>query len=167
MLLKPHKRKIQTVLSFIDIQAKKLGNPLTNAEIQAVLFFSDVSHLNVYGRPVTFDNYQTQADGTIQAVYASTVIGSNLEYDWDELSVSDKLILETMITTHFDNKKFGRSSLTTLLQYNNAYHNAIMRGSAPQPIQLRDMLVVEKEPGELEALFENLKLINESNVKGK
>jgi uncharacterized phage-associated protein len=52
----------EAILHVIDM-ADKTGTEATQYDILKTLFFADRSHLNRYGRPVTFDQYYALKDG--------------------------------------------------------------------------------------------------------
>ncbi len=63
--LKPNVQKILGAITYIIAIAGKDNKTLTQYHIVKSLFLADKSHLNKYGRPVTFDNYLAMKMGPV------------------------------------------------------------------------------------------------------
>ena len=63
--LRPNKRKILESILHLISEAEQRGTHVTRYEIIKSLFLADRSHLNMYGRPITFDNYYAMRDGPV------------------------------------------------------------------------------------------------------
>ena len=61
----PNLDKIIAAISYIISEANAGGEVVTQYDIVKSLFLADRSHLNKYGRPVTFDNYVAMKDGPV------------------------------------------------------------------------------------------------------
>ena len=59
----PHVDKIVEAILFVIEEAEHRGDAVTQHDISTVIFFADRSHLNRYGRPITFDNYVAMETG--------------------------------------------------------------------------------------------------------
>lgn len=63
--LKPDFRRILEAILFVINEAARKKGYVTEYEIVKTIFLADVSHLNTYGRPITFDNYVAMKDGPV------------------------------------------------------------------------------------------------------
>ena len=63
--LQPNRKKIVESILFLIEEAEHRGTHVTTYDIVKSIFVADVSHLNTYGRPVTFDNYYAMKDGPV------------------------------------------------------------------------------------------------------
>ncbi len=63
--LEPNVPKIVAAICFVIAEAQELGENFTQYDIVKTLFLADRSHLNDYGRPVTFDNYCAMYHGPV------------------------------------------------------------------------------------------------------
>lgn len=66
--LKPNLAKIIEAITWIVAEAGRRKREVTQYDILKTLFLADKSHLNEYGRPVTFDNYYAMKDGPVASV---------------------------------------------------------------------------------------------------
>lgn len=66
--LEPNIAKIVEAISYIIVEAKRRNQTVTQYDIVKTLFLADKSHLNEYGRPITFDNYVAMKDGPVASV---------------------------------------------------------------------------------------------------
>lgn len=57
MRLRPNKNKILGAITTVIAAAERQGHRLTQYDILKTMFLADRSHLNEYGRPITYDNY--------------------------------------------------------------------------------------------------------------
>lgn len=147
--LVPNVPKIVSAISFVIAESQRLGQNFTQYQIVKALFFADKSHLNDYGRPITFDNYCAMYHGPVPS-FAYDLLkgnsraiqktggrlpwtmkkgqGSAFHYainpskcDFEPLSSSDKQALVTSIKTI---KKLGFSGIRTLTHSDPAYNDA-------------------------------------------
>lgn len=65
MKLKPNTAKIVEAILYLIEQGQKAGRAPTQYQIVKALFLADVSHLQKWGRPVTFDNYVAMRYGPV------------------------------------------------------------------------------------------------------
>lgn len=74
-VLKPDKEKIlESIVYLINRRNEKAGvQPLSQYDIVKAIFLADRSHLNKYGRPVTFDNYVAMEHGPVPTVTYDTL----------------------------------------------------------------------------------------------
>lgn len=63
--LTPSPEKIREAIIFVIRKADREGFVATQYDILKTLFFADRSHLNEYGRPITFDQYHALKDGPV------------------------------------------------------------------------------------------------------
>lgn len=63
--MKPNYRRILETILFLIQEAKKRGMYVTEYDIDKSIFVADVTHLNKYGRPITFDNFVAMKDGPV------------------------------------------------------------------------------------------------------
>jgi uncharacterized phage-associated protein len=63
--LRPKPDKIIAAVAYLIRSAGELGLKITQYDIVKSLFLADKSHLNRYGRPVTFDNYTAMENGPV------------------------------------------------------------------------------------------------------
>jgi uncharacterized phage-associated protein len=63
--LKPKPDKIIACIAYLIDAAGKQGSQITQYDIVKSLFLADKSHLNRYGRPITFDNYTAMENGPV------------------------------------------------------------------------------------------------------
>lgn len=66
--LEPNVGKIIDAIAFIIAEAQRRGMSATQYTILKVIFLADKSHLNLYARPVTFDNYVAMKDGPVASL---------------------------------------------------------------------------------------------------
>ena len=69
--LSPHIGKVISSICFLISEAERLNFTLTQYDIVKSIFLADRSHLNKWGRPITFDNYFAMEHGPVP----------NLSYD--------------------------------------------------------------------------------------
>jgi uncharacterized phage-associated protein len=60
--------KILAAISYVIAIGEKRGMDVTQYDILKTFFIADRSHLNQYGRPVTFDNYYAMRAGPVPSV---------------------------------------------------------------------------------------------------
>lgn len=65
MKLTPNARKILESVLLLIREGEKAARPVTQYEIVKSIFLADTSHLNEFGRPVTFDNYSALKFGPV------------------------------------------------------------------------------------------------------
>lgn len=63
--LQPHLGRIVESVLFLVNAAHADGVPLTQYDIVKSIFIADTSHLNRYGRPITYDNYVAMENGPV------------------------------------------------------------------------------------------------------
>ena len=63
----PNGPEVRELLHIIG-EADRRGRPITQFEALKALFLADRSHLNEYGRPVTFDAYMAMKDGPVASL---------------------------------------------------------------------------------------------------
>ena len=66
--LSPNIEKIISAISFLISEGDRLGINLTQYDIVKSLFLADRSHLNEWGRPITFDNYFAMEHGPVPSL---------------------------------------------------------------------------------------------------
>ena len=103
----PNQEKITHALTLILHNGSKKNVALTEFNISQILFLADRSHLNRYGRPITFDNYYATVFGprpemacNILKDIKSTVLSDKEYYpNMDILSPSDVSAIENAVST--------------------------------------------------------------------
>jgi Protein of unknown function (DUF4065) len=87
--MEPAKDKLVEAILFLIARAKKRNRELTQYDIVKSLFFADRSHLNRYGRPITFDNYVAMANGPVPSLAYDVLKGESgpnqfglIEFPW-------------------------------------------------------------------------------------
>jgi uncharacterized phage-associated protein len=114
----PNEEKILEAIVFLIIRAGELSYEVTVYDLAKSLFLADRSHLNMWGRPVTFDNYVAMQHGpapstaynflkkpAMEVPWIRETTGSNEcyrfvgDYDFHELSASDKEVLSDALLT--------------------------------------------------------------------
>jgi hypothetical protein len=63
--MQPNYERILESVMFLINEAKRRNIYVTEYDIDKSIFLADVSHLNKYGRPITFDNYVAMKDGPV------------------------------------------------------------------------------------------------------
>lgn len=63
--LHPHLGRIVESVLFLVNEAHKGGFPITQYDIVKSIFIADTTHLNRYGRPITYDNYVAMENGPV------------------------------------------------------------------------------------------------------
>lgn len=63
--LEPHVARIMEALLYLISQAEERKLPVTQYSLVKALFLADKSHLNRFGRPITFDNYVAMDHGPV------------------------------------------------------------------------------------------------------
>jgi hypothetical protein len=63
--MRPNHRRILESVLFLIGEATRRGIYVTEYDIDKSIWVADVSHLNKYGRPVTYDNYVAMKDGPV------------------------------------------------------------------------------------------------------
>lgn len=63
--LKPKRDKIAEALLFLIDRAQKSYRDVTQFDLVKSLFIADTSHLETYGRPITYDNYTAMKNGPV------------------------------------------------------------------------------------------------------
>lgn len=66
--LKPNIQKILAAITYVISIGEIKKIPITQYDILKALFLADKSHLNKYGRPITFDNYFAMKDGPVPSL---------------------------------------------------------------------------------------------------
>lgn len=78
-VLQPNRRKSAEAVLFLIEEAERRGMYVTKYDLLKSIFVADTSHLNNYGRPVTFDNYYAMKDGPVPSeVYK--MLGDDYEH---------------------------------------------------------------------------------------
>ena len=63
--LTPNRARIAEAILFIIARAEHKKQILTQYDIVKSLWIADTTHLETYGRPITFDNYSAMKDGPV------------------------------------------------------------------------------------------------------
>jgi hypothetical protein len=91
--MEPAKDKLVEAILFLIAKATEQDYSLTQYDIVKGLFFADKSHLNRYGRPVTFDNYVAMKNGPVPSCAYSILKGEITPqelgmdaFPWDRIS---------------------------------------------------------------------------------
>ncbi len=63
--LQPHLGRIVESVLFLVNEAHRDGFPITQYDIVKSIFIADTTHLNRYGRPITYDNYVAMENGPV------------------------------------------------------------------------------------------------------
>jgi hypothetical protein len=63
--LSPNPRRIVEAVLFLIGEAERRGKAVTQYDLVKSIFLADRSHLNRYGRPITFDNYYAMKHGPV------------------------------------------------------------------------------------------------------
>ena len=63
--LRPKPDKIIAAVAYLIQAASEQGLKITQYDIVKSLFLADKAHLNQYGRPITFDNYNAMENGPV------------------------------------------------------------------------------------------------------
>ena len=63
--LTPNKARILEAILLLIQRAQKEGFDVTQYDLVKSLFIADTSHLKVYGRPITYDNYSAMEHGPV------------------------------------------------------------------------------------------------------
>jgi uncharacterized phage-associated protein len=63
--MEPAKAKIVEAILFLISEADRKEYEITQYDIVKALFLADKTHLNRFGRPITFDNYMAMANGPV------------------------------------------------------------------------------------------------------
>lgn len=66
--MKPHVDRILAALYFVMDEAKRRGRSVTQYDLVKTLFLADRTHLNEWGRPVTYDNYCAMVHGPVPSL---------------------------------------------------------------------------------------------------
>lgn len=66
--LTPKIAKIIEAIAYIVAEAARRKHVVTQYDVLKTLFLADKSHLNEYGRPITFDNYYAMKAGPVASV---------------------------------------------------------------------------------------------------
>ena len=77
--LRPNKPKILQALLYLIEQGENRGVAVTQYTILKTFFLADRTHLNRYGRPITFDNYKAMKDGPV-ASFIYDVLKHNVNF---------------------------------------------------------------------------------------
>jgi len=64
----PNVERIIAAISYVIDEARERGYRVTQYDISKSLFLADRSHLNKFGRPVTFDNYVAMENGPVPSL---------------------------------------------------------------------------------------------------
>ncbi len=75
----PDRLKILNALLYLIEQGDGKDIAVTQYTILKTFFFADRSHLNRYGRPITFDNYKAMKDGPV-ASFIYDVLKNNVNF---------------------------------------------------------------------------------------
>lgn len=66
--MRPNYRRVLESILFLINEATRRGIYVTEYDIDKSIFVADVTHLNKYGRPITFDNYVAMKDGPVPSL---------------------------------------------------------------------------------------------------
>ena len=66
--LKPNVQKILAAVTHVIVLAEKRRLNVTQYDLIKSIFIADKSHLNKYGRPITFDNYYAMRAGPVPSL---------------------------------------------------------------------------------------------------
>lgn len=66
--LTPHIERILAAIAYVIGRAEARDRRLSQYQIVKALFIADRSHLNKYGRPITFDNYVAMTHGPVPSL---------------------------------------------------------------------------------------------------
>lgn len=66
--LEPDVEKILSAIGFLIKEAERRRLPVTQYDIVKSLFIADRAHLNMFGRPITFDNYVAMKHGPVPSL---------------------------------------------------------------------------------------------------
>lgn len=66
--LTPNLDRILAAVSFVIAEAERRKQTATQYEIVKTIFLADKAHLNMWGRPITYDNYYAMKDGPVPTV---------------------------------------------------------------------------------------------------
>jgi len=77
--LEPNKRRILESLLYLVGEAVKRNTIATQYTLVKSLFLADRSHLNTYGRPVTFDNYVAMNHGPVPS-FAYSLLRDEVDF---------------------------------------------------------------------------------------
>lgn len=106
--MQPNKGRILNALLFVIHDAARRNITLSQYTILKTVFLADKSHLNRYGRPVTFDNYFAMKDGPV-ASFLYDVLKHRVDF-------RGALGIEGPLWTRTDAPEIGRGVYT----YSNA-----------------------------------------------
>jgi hypothetical protein len=74
--LKPSINKILAAICHVISEAEKCHFAITQYDIVKTIFLADKSHLNTYGRPITFDNYAAMIHGSVPSLVYDLLKGN-------------------------------------------------------------------------------------------
>lgn len=66
--MKPNVNRIVAALYFVMAESQRRGRNVTQYDLVKTLFLADRSHLNEWGRPVTYDNYCAMNHGPVPSL---------------------------------------------------------------------------------------------------
>lgn len=66
--MKPNVDRIVAALYFVMAEAMRRGRNVSQYDLVKTLFLADRTHLNEWGRPVTFDNYSAMLHGPVPSL---------------------------------------------------------------------------------------------------
>lgn len=66
--MKPNVKRIVEAILFIIQEAENRKTEVTRYDIVKTLFLADKSHLNKFGRPITYDNYTAMEHGPVPSL---------------------------------------------------------------------------------------------------
>ena len=66
--LRPNVGKTTAAIAYLIAKAGKEKRQLTQYDILKMLFLADRAHFNIYGRPITFDNYFAMKEGPVPSL---------------------------------------------------------------------------------------------------
>ena len=64
----PNGPKVREAVLHVIRAAEKRGQTVTQFEVLKTLFIADRAHLNLYGRPITYDEYVAMEDGPVPSL---------------------------------------------------------------------------------------------------
>jgi uncharacterized phage-associated protein len=76
--MEPQKQRILEALLYLISEADKRKIPVTQYSLLKALFLADRSHLNRFGRPITFDNYVAMDHGPVPS-FAYTLLKNEVD----------------------------------------------------------------------------------------
>lgn len=100
--MKPNVSRILAALYFVMAEAQRRGRNVSQYDLVKTLFLADRTHLNVWGRPVTYDNYCAMLHGPVPSLSYDLLKGNGKAmHDHGLHGVPWKSVLINKSTKHF------------------------------------------------------------------